>query len=198
MSSPVILIFCLRTKPPSLDHSSSHLIPPCPTQLNLSKELSIHNPHFVTCHSFSVHVNLASATTGQRNLLSHLGDAAHPFFSSPLGVIPHRWALPESKTLLLFSCHLTFLVFPCFSDLLLLFFQVYLSPGSDICLQTCYLHVDFSKKKIRLCFSNFNRHMNLLGILIKAVSDTVGVNGPKRLRFWNTPRWCWWSIGHNE
>lgn len=84
MSSSVILIFCLRTKPPSLDHSSSHLIPPFLTQLNLSKGLSIHNPHFVTCHSFSVHVNLASATTRPKKpaVTSRRCSASVLFFTS--------------------------------------------------------------------------------------------------------------------
>lgn len=147
MSSSVILIFCLRTKQPSLDHSSSHLIPSFPTQLNLSKELSIHNPHFVTCHSFSIHANLASVTTRPKKhaVTSRRCFSSFLFFTSrghSTQVSP-AWVLNTFAVLL--SSHVP--GFPLLLRPSPLIFQVYLSPGSDISLQTWYLHVDFSKNK---------------------------------------------------
>ena len=48
---------------------------------------------------------------------------------------------------------------------------------------------------IQSCFSNFNRHMNRLGSLVKYKLPGKSGLGPESLHFWQTPR-LYWCLDH--
>lgn len=180
-SSSAILICCLRTKQPSLDSSGCPPIPPCLKQLNFSKKLSAHNSHFFTCHplfdswqpGFCHHKAKETCRHIQEILLSlpfldlsgslHTGDPSlSPKHLSCFLVFSHPWFSPASQTSSSYfrrffsrlRYRLANLIAPC---------------GFVLKKKTTKKNNNNSGQ----CFSNFNRHMNLLEILIKAVSDTV-------------------------
>lgn len=143
----MIVVYRLRTNQPSLDPSTCRLSLPCPVQLNLLKEWSAHNPHFLTCHSLfnpwqpgfchhkakeTCHLEDVLLSLHFLHLLRsfHTGD---PFLTPKhlfcFLVISRSWFPPASRTSLSFAG---------------------LSSGSCVRLQPWYLHVDFSKINLRL------------------------------------------------